>query len=126
VDQSSNRFLLFRSERASGTIFTFRQPIKIEKFHSCTFVSLFDGIRDFLEPQRNGSSSKRHCISNETKARKRFIILLPCFCYYCLGGSFLTSDDYTNIKLRYSSAIASYASLYPLHTVHDITLFGTY
>jgi hypothetical protein len=54
-------------------------------------------------------------MSNERKTRERFIILLPDFCYYCLGSSFLTSHDYTNIQLRYSSAIASYTSLYPPH-----------
>jgi hypothetical protein len=50
-------------------------------------------------------------MSNETKTRERgFIILLPGFCYYCLGSSFLTCHDYTNIQLRYSSAIAPYTS----------------
>jgi hypothetical protein len=53
-------------------------------------------------------------MSNETKTRERFIILLPGFCYYCLGSNFLTSHVYTNVQLRYSSAIAPYTSLYPL------------
>jgi hypothetical protein len=63
-------------------------------------------------------------MSNETKTRERFIILLPGFCYYCLGSSFLTSHDYTNIQLRYSSAIAPYTSLYPLQLQSLISLLS--
>jgi purine-cytosine permease-like protein len=58
-------------------------------------------------------------MSNETKTRERFIILLLGFCYYCLGGSFLTSHDYTNIQLRYSSAIAPYILVYIHHNLID-------
>jgi hypothetical protein len=57
-------------------------------------------------------------MSNETKTRERIIILLPGFCYYCLSNSFLTSHNYTNMQLRYSSTIAPYTSPYPLHGVH--------
>jgi hypothetical protein len=34
------------------------------------------------------------CIPSETvlQLKERSIILLPGFCYYCLGSSFLTSD----------------------------------
>jgi hypothetical protein len=43
------KFFLFDSERASGTVFNFRLPVKMVDFYGeVTFISVFDGITDIF------------------------------------------------------------------------------
>jgi hypothetical protein len=54
VDESTAKFFLFDSERASGIIFTLRLPVKMVGFHGeVTFISAFDSIRDIFETVNN-------------------------------------------------------------------------